>query len=702
MKSIPVTLFLVVVSLLSAGSLRAAETESIKSKPKPGLLETLLTLPVETAQGATSSFEKSIFNLGEIKVSGARVSSDASDETATDLPRNITVVGAGEIAANAYESLPEMLSQQEGVTYADDLGRGLNARVDLRGFGGEAKQALVLFDGVRAVEPFDNSMAWHLYPSEYVDRVEIQRGGTTILGEGALSGAIRMRTKGPTKDTRITTEHSYGDWRSVMNFADASGTTHGVGFYVGARYFSTDGYRQNGDHESVSSLVKARYDFSDVLAIENAFYFADNETGIAGPLSATEVAQNRRQKDPDGQFGDQFADKLVQDSITATLFLERVGVELSNLFSVRHRNQDSVQTFGGLFGGTSLNDIKTYTYSNVIQATRRLESGRYASEFTAGVEWSIDDIYNPSVFLSGFGPFESERAVDRRMLGYFARNLTTIDERWILEAGVRYDDINWDIYDLLTPPLEKHKKAENLSPQFGLEYKIFEPLSVYGSYAETFKAPDSNALIFETPNLFTPNPDVDPSVARHHELGVRYAHPVFGSIRADVFLIETKKEILFNTFSTLNENYDTRRSGLELANELAVTKEIQLFANYTYTEAEFDNGAFDGNSVPLVPESRWSAGFAVRPDTHWTLSAQATGVYDQFVLNDFRNRFPLDDYWTLGAKASYRRGNWEVYVRGQNLLGEEYSSFATSNAAGTVLYNPAPTSYAEAGFKMEI
>ena len=283
------------------------------------------------------------------------------------------------------------------------------------------------------------------------------------------------------------------------------------------------------------------------------------------------------------------------------------------------------------------------------------------------------------------------------MLRFFV--LFELWDKFILESGVRWDKIDWDIHDLKSPDLEKHKKAEHLSPKIGAEFKPWETAALYGSFAESFKVPDSNTLIFETPNLFTPTPDIDPQVARHYEFGARYAHPSFGSLRAAYFFIETKKEILFNDITNLNENFDTFRDGVELAAEAKVTPALQLFANYTYTDAEFDNGAFDDRQIPLTPEHRAAAGAAWAITQHWTISVQATLVEGQFALNDFNNRFPADDYLTVDGKLAWKKGDLEFFARGQNLLGEEYSTFVSSNGVDTVNFNPSPELYLEAGFR---
>ena len=130
---------------------------------------------------------------------------------------------------------------------------------------------------------------------------------------------------------------------------------------------------------------------------------------------------------------------------------------------------------------------------------------------------------------------------------------------------------------------------------------------------------------------------------------------------------------------------------------------MQVFGNYTYTNPEFDHSIFDGKTIPLTPESKWTAGFALEILKHLKFSAQAVGVYDQFALNDFNNIAPANDYWTLGGKIAYAPGPWEIYVKAQNVLDEEYSSFVGFSSFGpTVTLNPAPTSYWEGGFKIEI
>lgn len=681
-------LFIILVSILFVTPVSASDTSQEPS------LEKILLSPIDA-----------IFDLGSITVGGGRIPLARGQKNLMDTPHSASFVSQKEIQESPKASLTEVLASQEGLTYTDDLGHGLGARLDIRGFGGEAKQSLVLFDGIRAVEPFDNSASWTLYPKEYLQNAEVRKGASSPLyGEGALSGVIDLTTKGPTHDWKVAGESAWGSYGLQKYFVETSGTTAGgVGIYAGARTIDTEGYRQNSFHEGTTALVKTEGRVNELLSLHNAFYFADQETGIAGPLLPAEVLANRRQKDPDGQFGDKFTDELVQNGLRVDYWGEPIDVQFSNLIGYRLRDQDSIQSFGGAFPGTSINAIGTETFSNVVQASKEWTNGSLGQQWVMGVEWAIDDIHNPFLFEDKtFGPFRSERSIDRRMLGYFGQYRAELWEKFIMDAGLRYDDIDWNIYDLRTPSAEKKKKATHLSPSVGFEVKPVEDLALFMSWAEAFKVPDANTLIFETPNIFTPNPSIDSSLARQTELGTRWRHGVWGELKVSGYFIETKKEILFNDITNTNENFDTNREGVELSEDWAYSDKLRGTLRYTFADSEFDGGVFGGRQIPLVPGSQWMASVSVLPDPNWNVSFFANGVMDRYALNDFNNIFKAEDYWTAGISASYRRDNWEFFIKADNIFGEEYSSFTTSDGQTVLNLNPAPEESFEFGVRIAL
>ena len=116
----------------------------------------------------------------------------------------------------------------------------------------------------------------------------------------------------------------------------------------------------------------------------------------------------------------------------------------------------------------------------------------------------------------------------------------------------------------------------------------------------------------------------------------------------------------------------------------------------------FDNGVFDGKNVPLVPETQWSAAVEWGPVQDWTVRVEAVGVQDRFALNDFNNRFDAGDYWTMDLEVRRVLPKGEAFVKMTNLLGQEYSSFTTSDGVSVVNLNPAPEFQIEAGVRLEL
>ena len=73
---------------------------------------------------------------------------------------------------------------------------GIDATIDLRGFGDTANSnTLILLDGQR-LNPIDSgSISWSTIPLANIERIEIIRGaGTVLYGDRATGGVINIIT----------------------------------------------------------------------------------------------------------------------------------------------------------------------------------------------------------------------------------------------------------------------------------------------------------------------------------------------------------------------------------------------------------------------------------------------------------------------------------------------------------------------------
>lgn len=100
---------------------------------------------------------------------------------------------------------------------------------------------------------------------------------------------------------------------------------------------------------------------------------------------------------------------------------------------------------------------------------------------------------------------------------------------------------------------------------------------------------------------------------------------------------------------------------------------------YTYVDTELATGG----RLPRVPKHDFVVSVDVEPMDKVELNV--TGKYVADVLES--NGEELDNYFLLSAKAAYEfTPGWKAYVRGENLLDEDYQTTLGFGTAGLSVY----------------
>lgn len=162
------------------------------------------------------SVEKLFFQQG-ISTAGKR------NQSIGQIPASVVIVSKEEIAAQGYQSVPEILENVTGLyLFRDNSWSGGDPIVGMRGFFSQGfnNDIIILVNGVNMYEEY-----WGFYPFsrfpigvEAIDRIEIVRGPMSVLyGSGAFFGAINIITNAPLEkevtDEEILPKHlavSYG------------------------------------------------------------------------------------------------------------------------------------------------------------------------------------------------------------------------------------------------------------------------------------------------------------------------------------------------------------------------------------------------------------------------------------------------------------------------------------------------------------
>jgi outer membrane receptor protein involved in Fe transport len=164
------------------------------------------------------------------------------------IPANVTVLSRPDFSTSAAQTVPALLSRVPGFA-ARDYQHPLTASPSrsapsFRGLGNSsAGRTLVLYDGVPLNEPFGGAVHWARLPLALVDRVEVVRGGGSMVwGSRSLGGVINILTR-PPGPTRLDLELEGGDRSTFRGAANLTARQGPFSFTAAGSAGESDGFR---------------------------------------------------------------------------------------------------------------------------------------------------------------------------------------------------------------------------------------------------------------------------------------------------------------------------------------------------------------------------------------------------------------------------------------------------------------------------
>jgi iron complex outermembrane receptor protein len=227
----------------------------------------------------------------------------------------------------------------------------------------------------------------------------------------------------------------------------------------------------------------------------------------------------------------------------------------------------------------------------------------------------------------------------------------------------------------------------------GVEKQLTPDTAVY------FKATRS-ARVATVDELFELDPvtflqvfsDLDPQTGNGMDLGVKYRREAV-MLHANGYYMRMKNEIHFDPDTFTNINLDpTKRYGLELSGRLAATATLDLQADFTYMRAQFRNGPYAGNEVPLVPRNTASAmaiwKYSAATDFVAAVNFVGKKYFDNDQANDFGRKIP--SYETMDLQASHRYRGFRLVARINNLFDKKFYDYGVRSTFSPGVYNAYP------------
>lgn len=614
------------------------------------------------------------------KIETVYVSATRSETLQVPVATQINVVDAEEIRRSGASTLTEVLRLQGGIQIQDTDGSGSrNVSVSMRGFSANASNnILILVDGRKLNNPNLSGPALNTVALKDIERVEIIEGSAGVLfGDQAVGGVInvilRKAKAGEFNGSVSVQRGSYDLENYTANLNQAF--ENGLSYIISAQKRLADNYRDNNNSEATNVLGNLGFNF-DAGRVFVEQQKNNDDLRIPGALFLSEAAANPHQSRKPNDFSNQDTD------------IKRAGGDISFLESWKLLGEYSDRDESGyaLFDDYLKTDgyypyVSAYDMS-VKNITPRVVGSIVRDAGNAIVTIGYDQVNADYKTKNGYTNISQKQdAVYAQIIYPFTAFFsTTLGAR---RANV--DDTNHGLK-------KNHKDSVNAG-EFGLSYQLTTEWRAFVRVADGFRFANADENGFKLPSVNF----LDVQTSRSEEAGVAWLGEV-ANVKYSLFNMTIDNEIMYDPMSGAygaNINLpQSKRQGFLFDGNVQLSDQIDLRANYTYTDAQLTSGNFKDKTVPFVSKhlANISIVFSFIKDVTASIDANYTG--SRYLVGDNANALAKIDPVTLfNANVIWDIKDVELGFRVKNITGEVYADYQGANWKGVYLYPQAERSY---------
>lgn len=600
----------------------------------------IFVLTVTAAHAQEKDDAESVITLDTIVITANRtpIASNQSGST-------VEVITKAQIEEDSFISVKDYLSLLPGVTFTSNGGLGAQSNIYIRGLpGGYVK---TLYNGLDISDTTGTQVSTqyqHLLTGGITGIEVLQGSQSTLYGSNAIAGVVDIGTLNniPQGINHILHAEggSFGTARGHYGFSAAKDGSEIAANFSG---FHTEGIsaRAGGSERDGYNNLKidlaAQHRFNEVFSVFGSMLYIDAKAEYDG----TEPFP------PYGPMPDD-ADSYER----AKMGGGRIGFNL-DLMDGRLKNSFSYQGFktkrDDNSGGMSTSFIghrQKFDYQGSFEATDRFL-----------LQYGIDHERQKANVDEPIGTID--------LTGVWTQAVAEPVDNLVLTAGMRHD--------------QHSTFGGHMTGRGTLSY-LFEQTNTrfHSSYGTGFRAPS----LYQ---LYAPwdrgNAELQPETSRSFDFGIEQFF-LDETLKTDVTYFWTEITDLidwdYNTNSYNKLPGKTRSQGVEASFQYSATSWMGFGGSYTYTHSQLETG----DRRPNIPRHMAILSATVKPSEKWTLSSDIKLIADTV---DYSGK--LKDYALLNAKIAYQlNDNTEVYLRGENLLDQNYQTIRGYNTPGIAAY----------------
>jgi len=671
------------------------------------VLSLVFILALFVVNAAYADDTTDISDLAPIVIQASR-----SNDTVGNMNKDVSIITSEDIANSPAKDLPELLAEVPGVD-ARVNSNIKDQQVDMGQFGeSSGSNIVVLVDGRRLNKPDSSTPDLSLIDLNSIDHIEVIQGASTVLyGDNATGGVINIITKKGKENTKpsVTLSSEVDSYKGNKDGLSLSGGLPKLAYQFDYDRQQADTYRTFDNYWANDYNSHLNYNPTDIFGIDFSQGYHLDRYRQPGGINIDTI----NSAGPTGVHLSSISSGSTSDShfdLTPHMKFD-VGTNNIDLSLLTSARKSFTNIFYPYFSPPeSLNaETESYEFQPKLILSSPL-TDRLDNKLTTGYDY----IYYTEKrrIYSATNP-EDMVLANEASQGVYLLDEMTLDDRWLLNTGVRGAWANYVFNQVEQTPTKFDRSPTTEGYEGGLGYKYNPNSKIYVDYTRSYRLPNLDEFFqspYQTNGVDTPasiNSGLSYQVGNQYQLGIK--DQSFKDINLGASFTETqyKGEIYDDPATYSNTNYDgkTRHYSEEAdASVELFNKKVEPFANITFQQTEFIKGTFSGDQIPDVPTEIAHAGINFRPLECFSTTLSTDFVGKRYGLGDDSNiYYKVKRYDTVNWSAKYSYKNLELWVSLNNIFSTHYFVYGSSYDAAynDEVYYPAPTRNIQVGMKVK-
>ncbi len=620
--------------------------------------------------------------LEEVKI----ISTTRSSRSIKNIPTRIETIASGELEEKSSMqpgNIKMILTESTGIQTQQTSQISGSASIRIQGLDGKYTQ--LLQDGFPIYSGFASGLSILQIPPLNLKRVEVIKGSTsTLYGGGAIAGLINLITKEPTEKREISFMANINQTQAIDLSSFYAEKYNLTGFTIFASNNSQKAYDTNRD--GFSDIPQ----FKRVTLNPKFFYYPNEKTTFSLGLNTS------------------FEKRIGGDMVV----INDIPNSINTFFERNNSNRYSTQVkFERIFDNKNVLTIKNsigYFNRKIERQTYNFE-GKQTATFTEinylipnqKSEWNlgttlISDNFKQTNFVADRLDYSNA------VFGVFAQNNLIINEKLILESGLRLDFTNRKNVFVLPRVSLLYRINDKLTSRFGggLGYK--SP-TIFSEETEEKAFQNINSLDFEKVNpekSYGSNADINYKTILLDEVSFAVNQMFFYTIIKNPLVLN---QIPYSTnFAFENANGNIETKGFETNLKLRF-EDISCYIGYTFIDAKRN---YKNISIinPLTAKHRLNANLMYEWEEKLRIAYEIFYVGNQYLTTNEKVR----DYLVMGVSGEYKFQYFSLFLNFENFLDSRQSKYenlysgTTQNPQFREVYTPTDGFILNGGIKIRL